>query len=244
MNEPSIADQIAEQLEHLGLPVSVRDTGDTIVLDGMVPTAESQAAAEDVAASLAPGRRIENNLDVETELPVDIDEMASSEPTADLEAGAADLAEGFDDLEPDFANQPLLHDPVAAAGATDSEADDPATERLETYTPPSDPVVTTNARGEAEVLGGFEQDAMSEVDVEPSAVDGRLGDEAIADAIRQELREDATTTDLRIRVLVRNGVARLRGHVPGSEDAENAEDVASRVPGVVEVVDELEVDTL
>jgi osmotically-inducible protein OsmY len=102
--------------------------------------------------------------------------------------------------------------------------------------------VTTNARGEAEVLGGFEQDAMSEVDVPRSAQDGQLGDEAIADAIRQELREDATTTDLRIRVLVRKGVAHLRGHVAGPEDAENAEDVASRVPGVAEVVDELEVD--
>lgn len=53
-----------------------------------------------------------------------------------------------------------------------------------------------------------------------------------------ELREDAATTDLRVDVLVWDGVVRLRGTVPTLEDADNAEAVAARVPGVRE---ELEV---
>ena len=91
------------------------------------------------------------------------------------------------------------------------------------------------------MLGGFSASSMESVEVAPSASDNRLGDEAIEDAIRRELREDASTTDLNIQVLVRQGVARLRGTVADLDDAENAEAVASRVPGVREVVEELEV---
>jgi len=40
---------------------------------------------------------------------------------------------------------------------------------------------------------------------------------------------------------VHNGVAHLRGQVDGLEDANNAQDVASRVPGVQDVIDETEV---
>ena len=166
MAEPSIADQIARQLEHLGVPVWVADTGEAIVLDGIVPSDESRAAAEDIAVGLAPGRRIENNLDIDTTLPVDVDRFVGDAPTADLEAGEAELAEGFDDLEPDFVDQPMLTDPVAAPGASSSESEDPATELLDTYTPPSDPVVTTDERGVAEVLGGFESDDMVDVEDE------------------------------------------------------------------------------
>jgi osmotically-inducible protein OsmY len=242
MQQPSLAEQIARQLEHLGLPVSVTETGDAIVLDGVVPTEESRAAAEDVATSLAPDRRVENNLDVDTTLPTDVDDFASAAPSADLAAGAADLASGFDDDEPDFAQQPLLTDPIAAAGAVDSgRDDDPATEDLETYTPPSDPVIDVDEHGQAQVLGGFESDAMSEVDVDESAEDDRPGDEALADAVRRELREDAATADLRVFVTVRRGVVHLRGQVEGPEDADNAEEVAARVPGVREVVEELDV---
>jgi osmotically-inducible protein OsmY len=67
------------------------------------------------------------------------------------------------------------------------------------------------------------------------------GDEAIADDVRRELREDALTTDLEIRVLVRSGVAYLYGSVATLDDVEAAEEVASRVPGVIEVREELEV---
>ncbi len=129
----------------------------------------------------------------------------------------------------------FTHQPVTDAEDVDSEL---------VVFPPTDPVVTTDRHGNTEVLGGFEPTSTEGVEVERSAEDNQPGDEALADAIRRELREDAATTDLQIDVLVRQGVAHLRGAVPGLEDAENAEEVAARVPGVREVVEELEVREL
>ncbi|MGI8549653.1 MAG: BON domain-containing protein, partial [Dehalococcoidia bacterium] len=93
----------------------------------------------------------------------------------------------------------------------------------------------------AEVLGGFGPTSMTDMTVDPSAEGARLGDEALTAAILRELREDALTTDLRIHVTVREGVAYLRGTVEGIEDADAAEEVAARVPGITEVVEELRV---
>ena len=142
--------------------------------------------------------------------------------------------------EPDFTNHPGITDPIEASGASSSGPDDPA-ESGDVYTPPIDPVITTDARGQAQVFGGFELDSIDDVPVERSAMDRAPGDEALADAVRRELSEDAATTDLNIVVAVRNGVAHLRGDVPDLDDAENAEAVAARVPGVREVVEELDV---
>jgi osmotically-inducible protein OsmY len=91
------------------------------------------------------------------------------------------------------------------------------------------------------MLGGFELESDEDVEVEPSAMDSQPGDEALADAVRRELAEDAATTDLTITVVVRNGVVHLLGAVPDLDDADNAEAVAARVPGVVEVLEELDV---
>lgn len=95
-------------------------------------------------------------------------------------------------------------------------------EEAEPYFPPTDPVM-----GEA-----------------PLGVDdaGGTGDEALAERVRRELAEDATTTDLDIEVDVREAVATLRGRVPELADTDDALAVAGRVPGIVDVVDELEVE--
>jgi hypothetical protein len=141
-----------------------------------------------------------------------------------------------------FTDEPLVTTPVedfTNQPTTDAEDVDDA----ETIFPPTDPVVTTDRHGNTQVLGGFSATA-EEVTVAPSALDGRPGDEALADALRQELREDAATTDLTIEVEVRQGVAYLRGRVAGLEDAENAEAVAARVPGLREVVEELEIASI
>ena len=50
-----------------------------------------------------------------------------------------------------------------------------------------------------------------------------------------------STTDLQIEVTVEQGVVYLRGRVEGIEDVDNAESVAGRVPGVLDVVEELDV---
>ena len=104
------------------------------------------------------------------------------------------------------------------------------------YFAPTDPVVIGS-----EVVGGFSQTSMDHLDIPRSEVDGAIGDEALADAIRHELQADALTSDLRIEVSVVDRVAYLRGRVAGIEDAEGAEEVAGRVPQLAEVVDELDV---
>jgi hypothetical protein len=113
---------------------------------------------------------------------------------------------------------------------------------MSTYLPPTDPVVQPDERGNARIVGGFAPDSM-DAPVARSETRGP-GDEAIADAVRRELREDASTTDLELQVEVEDGIVRLSGRVRELVDAENAESVAGRVSGVSEVIDDIEVAAL
>ena len=221
------------------MTVEDADQDGTLVLSGVVDTAEARDAATDIVAAAAPGRRIDNQLEVETVLPTDVDDFVGDETSAELADDTAEIGVAGGEMEPDFTDQPRMGDPIDAAGPSSSGPDDVVSGGDAVYTPPTDPVVSTDARGRAYVLGGF--DSEPDPAVEPSASDEQPGDEALADAIRRELREDAATTDLQIVVAVRRGVAHLRGRVPGLEDADNAEAVAARVPGVREVVEELDV---
>ena len=72
--------------------------------------------------------------------------------------------------------------------------------------------------------------------------DGRIGDEALADAVRDALALDASTAELSLNVEVKDAVVHLRGTVAGPEDGENAEAVAAAVRGVVDVADETELE--
>ena len=141
------------------------------------------------------------------------------------------------EIEPDFAARPNDDSTLHSSGVDMDE------EEYTSYSPPIDPVVTTDQHGNTQVLGGFSSSSMESIAVERSS-DGTLGDEAIAEAILRELREDAATTALRIEVQVENGVARLRGTVTDIVDSESVEEVAARVPGVTEVIDELTVSTV
>jgi hypothetical protein len=160
-------------------------------------------------------------------------------PPIDEPVDPALLEDG--ELQMDFASQEPLTDPVDASGANSSNAEDPAAEGDDVYVPPTDPVVTTDAHGAARILGGFSATSLDSVEVDRSESDGRLGDEAIAEAVRRELAEDAMTTDLQVNVLVVNGVVHLRGVVADLDDADRVEEVAGRVPGVREVIEELDV---
>jgi hypothetical protein len=148
-----------------------------------------------------------------------------------------DTADAVADVEPSLVDQELLTDPMAASGAPDDLVD-PVAEGDEVYSPPNDPVITAGAHGEARVLGGFAAEATARP---LRSSDGEIGDEAIADAVRSALRHDSSTTDLQVDVAVEGGVVRLFGTVAGLEDVDNAEAVAGRVPGVVDVVEELQV---
>lgn len=225
--------QIQQQiLRGAGLNVLVEQTNGVLVLTGIVDSAEASQAAEDIAAAAAPALRIQNDLEIETDLPVDVGDFQAGEPTAEFAEDLAELATANGELEPDFTNLPLESTPVE--GEAEGEP---------TFAP-TDPVIGIDQHGRAQILGGFGSDSMASIDVEPSAEDTRPGDEALAEAIERELKEDAATTSLNVEVFVRQGLVHLRGWVPGLEDADNAEAVAARVPGVLDVVDEIDVATI
>lgn len=232
---------------HLGLiPSSERDdpTGgqdevigpdrDDLILGfgpaGLLP--EDRAATEGTAdvgpAGAAGGRRAEI-IDEEPDL------TTTAHGVGDDDRGAS-----LPDVEPSLIDQELLSDPLAAMGSPD-ETTDPVAAGDEVYVPPTDPVITNDGPGGVAVLGGFSVTAAESVTPARSASDGQIGDEAIADAVRDALRLDAATTDLQVRVAVRDGIVYLRGSVVEVGDAENAEEVARRVEGIVDVVEELDV---
>ncbi|HEY1295858.1 MAG TPA: BON domain-containing protein [Chloroflexota bacterium] len=235
---------LEQQLAQAGLQVIVERSDGALILSGVVDSEESRQAALDIVTQAAPPETpIDDQLDIQSLLPTGVDDFASDDPTADLANSADEVLADGGELEPDFTDRPGSTDALQVAGGGSSEDDDVA-ESGEVYTPPIDPVITTDAHGAAHVLGGFELDSEDDLSVERSAEDRAPGDEALADAIRRELAEDSATTDLNLLVVVRNGVAHLRGQVADLDDADNAESVAARVPGVREVVEELEVSGL
>jgi osmotically-inducible protein OsmY len=232
-NAPLI-ERIEEQLAESGLQVAVESSDGSLILSGVVDTEEAREAAFDIVTMAAPNARIDNQIEVETLLPTDVDHFVGDEPSAEMAESSADIRASGGEIEPDFMQRPTVTDPLGESG---SESEDIA-QSGEVYTPPIDPVVRSDAHGNTEMLGGF-----GEEDPEPAELssDGVAGDEALADAVRRELAEDSATTELNILVAVRHGVAHLRGQVEDLDDADNAESVAGRVPGIREVVEELDV---
>ncbi len=242
MTDRSLAQRIEQQVsEQAGQAVVVREeSGGTLRLEGRVDSYEARQAVEDIASSVAPGQRIRNDLDVDDVLPPMLSAIENDGPTLELAESAGEIEAGGADLAPDFSD-PLMSDPVEASGADSWGPEDRVSDSGETYSPPSDPVVGVDARGSVEVIGGFEDSAMDSIEVDRSTMDNQPGDEAIADAVRRELREDSATTDLPVHVEVRRGVVHLRGPVADVDDSTNVESVAWRVPGVVDVKDETDV---
>jgi len=222
----------------LNIAVDLRDR--VVVLNGLVESEGAREAAEDIARSAAPGHFIENNLEIEELFPYPAGDLAPADREANvLDESDPEIEPMEGELEGDFTNQGLLDDPTSAMGPS-SSADDPAGDGDRVYVPPSDPVIGVDEHANVHVLGGFSPTS-EEVEVDRSALDGGYGDEALTEAILHELREDSLTTDLEIHVHVRNGVAYLRGRVADVDETEAAEEVARRVPGVEDVVEDLEV---
>jgi osmotically-inducible protein OsmY len=234
----TLAEHIERRLARAGLPAAVEEVDGKLVLTGMVMTEEERRAVLDIAAAEAPLMEIEDNIEVGGVLAEEIGGLRVS--GLGTEAGETSEPETSDEtfMPGDFEDQRLLKDPLAASGPSESEGDLVAEGEV-SYVPPTDPVMTSAN----EVLGGFAITSMDQVGAARSS-DETIGDEAIADAVRRELAEDAATAGLDIEVTVEQGVVRLRGRVTDIEDAENAEEVASRVPGVVSVEEELELETL
>lgn len=115
------------------------------------------------------------------------------------------------------------------------------------YFPPTDPVVKPNPASTQglEVLGGMEPTAMDDVGLVGEEETGVMpGDDQVQSAVVRELREDAMTTDLHLQVLVKDGDVTLRGRVSSLEESDAALEVAGRVEGVGNVLDEIAVEGL
>lgn len=251
MQQGSLKERIEREVrERAGIRVTVEERDGSIRLSGRVDSEEDRDTAASIASQMAAGVRIVNDLRVEMPVSDAVATLGAGDPrTTDPiesidvveEAGSMDefvsvpnetldaVREGGT-LDPDFTDLPLDTDAINVI--EDGEVP---------YFPPTDPVIRIDAQENAEVLGGFSPTSMTEMEADPSAEGARIGDDALAAAVLHELRRDALTTDLRIHVDVRQGVVRLRGRVTGLEDAENAEAVAGSVPGVLEVIEELDV---
>ncbi len=222
--------------EVAGLAIAVEEDEGRLVLSGIVSTDTEREAALDIARDLAQGRDVDDAIEVDGALPERIGRARLGEARVGMFYGATPGLESDEALSAvDFTDAKTIVDSFAAAGPSEMY-DDIVSEGGTVYVPPTDPVGTNT-----EVIGGFQSDSRELVEVERSALDGQYGDEALADAIRRELREDSATTALDIQVEVRQRVALLRGQVPMLDDAENAEEVASRVPGVARVREQLDV---
>jgi osmotically-inducible protein OsmY len=239
MSQTTVA--IERELERqAGVRAAVEEREGAIVISGSVLSEGERQAALDIASTLVPDKQIVDDLAIDSVLPAEIDSLQLSEgPTGGLPS-AEPNTEDDESLEAgDFTDQEILHNPEGGAGPTGTAVDEEISEGDEVWVPPTDPVRTPDN----EFLGGFATSSMDSVRVTRSS-DGAIGDEAIASAVRRELREDAATTDLEIRVSVTNGIVHLRGRVPTILDGENAEEVAGRVEGVLEVIEELEIEEL
>ena len=230
-----------ELAQQAGVYAAVEETATEVVLSGLINSEEQRQAAIDIVSSLAPLKRIVDNLEVVDIMP----EAFGSTPVSNGPAGGFDgdtsEADESESLEAgDFSDQVIRHDTMGAAGPSGFTDDEDISEGDDVYVPPTDPVLTPDGQ----ILGGFEFSSDESASVETSTTGDRLSDGSIAEAIRRELREDAATTYLEIHVSVEDGVAELRGTVTSLDDAENAEAVALRVPGVIDVKENLEVSNL
>lgn len=231
--------QLEQRMTQVGIPLAVDVSDGTARVTGAVNSNEDYQAALDVVSS------VEGIIGVQDEI-----EIATSAPTSVFNDSSA--GQGYD-----FTETPAVEDPddldiepdlTGDVGAGTSDFQE-AVEEAEPYFPPTDPVVEpSDDEQELDVTGGMQDTSMDELarepeldssEIEPATpLAGRRDDETIREDVKRELREDALTADLEIDVMVVNGTVVLRGQVADLDDSYNAEEVARRVPGVLDVHDE------
>lgn len=235
MTDQDLTTKISETLDDAGIYVAVSQSGRVITLAGEVDSDESRQAALDVAHAIArpAGLSVTDQLEVQTFQPdsafEDEGEAAGDFQFSDPMANPDAVADPEMEIDTDFTEE---------LGTTDARV---SAEEGVSFFPPTDPVVRpTNDEEEIEIVGGFQGTSMDDDATGPTTAP--RNDDDIAEDVRRELVEDALTTDLGLEVAVRDGLVMLRGSVPTVEDVENAEAVASRVPGIVEVREEIRVE--
>lgn len=137
-------------------------------------------------------------------------------------------------LEPDNLDEELPFPEVV--GTTDAVE---AVRDAEPFTPATDPPVLPGGREGIHVATGFGLSPEEENQSDPLP----RGDEDIRAQVAIILQEDSATSTLPLECRVRNGVVYLGGFVPSVEDADLAASLIQTVPGVVDVVDQTQVNT-
>jgi len=222
---------------------AVRVAAGTVYLDGVVESAAQRDAATDLAQRVSGVERVQNDLEIEEFGQPGAATRADESVYADvgyqmLEADLAANPQPLQDLaEPDYNEAvPLVGGDMTADAMIAAEEGIP-------YVPPTDPVVRpADDDQQLAVVGGFGTSADDEYPDQSATTalgDAPPGDEDLREEVVAALQADAATTELVIEVEVRNGTVYLRGEVQTLDDSELAEEVASRVPGVRAVVEEL-----
>jgi osmotically-inducible protein OsmY len=242
-NDTNLQSHSQDLLDRTGIPLVVVVDQGRARITGAVTSRSEYEAALDLVKSVDGLIEVIDEIEVSTTAP----DSAFDDQTA---AGGFEFTEtpatGEDaeiEFDPDLASD-------VEAGTSDFQE---AVEEGEPYFPPTDPVVRpVKEDQELEVVGGMQDTSMDELAEEPeldssevppeSPVAGHRDDETIREDILRELKEDALTTDLDVDVEVIKGIATLNGTVGSIDDAMNAEEVAGRVPGVVEVRDETTIE--
>lgn len=197
---------------------------------GQVETEEQRRDIVSALRDLEGVRQVVDELSVELVAPEGSHLTLHPQRPAEMEEEGSDVT--YEGTEYDFND---------ATGTTDVME---SSSEAEPFFPPTDTVLRPagQAKQGYEVVGGFSPTSMEdEAGSEAPFSSVVRGDEEIADDVRRELAEDALTTDLDIRVTVRNGIVYLRGRVASLEDVEAVEEVSARVPGVVDVHEELDI---
>ena len=230
MDDAQIRQQVYEVLATYDTVAVFADVENGAVhIVGEVNSAEQRQEIGDLVARIDGVTRVWNELVVEMVPLEGAHLLYHPETPVEMQVEGGDIA--VEGTEYD------LNDEIGTTDVMESSSES------EPFFPPTDVVVrpTSEAHEGYEVVGGWAGTSMDDNSEGPAPFSGvELGDEQIADNVSRELRQDSLTTDLQVRVSVRNGVVYLRGSVPTPDDAEAAEEVASRVPGVAEVKEELE----
>jgi len=218
----------------IGVGFEVRDG--TLFVAGTVETDEAHQAVLDLATPVVErlGLQLDDSVLVQSAEP---DSAFTDDDEETLDFGYvpadSDLNGEVDetlDLEPDYAEDPGTVDLAEIH------------EQEDTFFAPTDTVVrTSNDYDGVDVLGGFSDTSM---DTEAAGTGPLATDDLLGQFVLRELREDAYTSDMDIRVFVDGSVVTVRGVVDTLEDAEYVESVAGRVPGVEEVREELAIRQL
>ncbi len=136
---------------------------------------------------------------------------------------------------------------LTETGMRDGETANPsvAAEEGMTWVPPIDPPTTASADDPqgAEIAAGFGASAVSEPYDQDHATEAVANEDELSARVREALRADSATSGFADTLAIgsRGSTIAIRGVVDDVDDSDNVVEVASRVSGVEEVIDELDV---